>query len=131
MGHFTQLSLSSALLALAFTAEPAHAGKIVHVDQLHPSASDAGPGSYTAPFRTIQEALDANPDAGVTFVVHSGIYRERVVVPTSATATAPVVLRAEGRGAVVRAPWRDHLVRSPGRRRGSASCVSARTSEPG
>ena len=92
----TRLVLVSALLAIAFSTTPAWAEKLVYVDVMHPSASDSGPGTANAPYRTITEALLAHPDTGVTVVVRPGVYRERVAVPASGTKTNPVVIRAMG-----------------------------------
>ena len=64
------------LTLLAFTAVAASATEF-HVAI---TGSDAGPGTQTAPLRTIQRAADlAQP--GDTVTVHAGVYRERVNPP--------------------------------------------------
>jgi len=95
-----RLTLVSALLGITFSAAPARAEKVVYVDVTHASASDTGPGTANLPYRSISEALAANPEPGVTVIVLPGVYRERVMVPASGTAESPVVIRAMGNAVV-------------------------------
>ena len=90
------LFVLSALLAIASSPSRAVAERVLYVDAGHPSASAVGPGSPTTPYLTISEALAAHPEPGITVMVRSGVYRERVVVPASGTASSPVVIRATG-----------------------------------
>ncbi len=48
-----------------------------YVDQNHPQASDANPGTESLPWRTIQKAADS-VRAGDTVIVKSGTYNERI-----------------------------------------------------
>jgi hypothetical protein len=53
-------------------------GAVYHVNQTHPQASDANPGSLTLPWLTIQHAADmAQP--GDTILVHPGDYGRTVI----------------------------------------------------
>ncbi|MBW2523564.1 MAG: right-handed parallel beta-helix repeat-containing protein, partial [Deltaproteobacteria bacterium] len=56
--------------------------------------SNANDGTATAPFATIQHAVDAAAP-GQTVRVSAGTYYERVVVSTSGTNEAPIVLEGE------------------------------------
>jgi len=51
------------------------------------TGNDKGPGSATAPFRTIQRAADA-AQPGDVVTVHAGIYRERIDPPRGGTSDA-------------------------------------------
>lgn len=60
------------------------------------NASDANPGTSSAPFATIQAAANvAMP--GMTVRIRDGIYRETVVVPRSGTAQQPITFDADVR----------------------------------
>ncbi len=62
------------------------------------TGSDANPGTKSAPFRTVQKAVNVAA-AGSTVLVHAGTYSGRVVVTRrSNRADAPVVVRAAGDG---------------------------------
>ncbi len=69
-----------------------------YVDQNSPSCSSAGPGTLANPYCTILQAVNARSGPGVTIVVKSGAYRERVSLPSRASGTAgnPFVLYADG-----------------------------------
>jgi parallel beta-helix repeat protein len=75
-------------------AAPAHAsGTTLYVDQNNPVCSDTGPGSSDVPFCTIQAGA-SHAVAGTTVQVATGTYQERVTVPSSGSATAPIVFQA-------------------------------------
>ena len=82
---------------------PAHTTLYVDVD--HPSASDANPGTQTAPLRTIQMAVELASDIrksgkAARIAIAPGVYREHVHVGHS-TADAPdLVIEAEVPGTV-------------------------------
>ena len=71
------------------------------VAQQSPLASDDGPGTAERPWKTITKAAEhAAPGDVVT--IHSGVYRERVVVKTSGTEQAPICfVAAAGENVVV------------------------------
>lgn len=59
------------------------------VAQQNPRADDSAPGTAEQPWKTLTRAAKtAGP--GDTVSIHSGTYRERVVVKTSGTAQAPI-----------------------------------------
>ena len=63
-----------------------------------PGGSDAGPGTSSAPFRTIQEAANvAQP--GDAVLIHAGIYHETVRPPRSGARRRPDHVRARRRRA--------------------------------
>jgi len=63
------------------------------VAQLHPSASDDGPGTAERPFKTISRAaLEAR--AGDLVRVEDGVYRETVLVEQSGAKDRPIVFAA-------------------------------------
>lgn len=63
------------------------------VAQQNPQASDAGPGTPERPWKTIAPAATkAGP--GDVVVIRDGVYRERVIVKTSGTASAPIRFEA-------------------------------------
>jgi len=59
------------------------------------TASGKGDGNRAAPYKTIEDALDAAAP-GTTIMVLPGTYAENVIVRDSGTADAPIVLRAAG-----------------------------------
>ena len=75
-----------------------------------PNGDDAGPGTQSQPWRTIQKAADTIV-AGDTVIVQPGEYDERVQITTSGSSGAPITYMAEGtvtmKGFTVRA---DHIV---------------------
>jgi len=90
-----------ALLAGAVLASPAAARTWV-VSQKHPAASDKGPGTERAPFRTISRAAEA-AQPGDTVLVHAGIYRERVAPARGGEPGKPIVYAAaEGQDVHIR-----------------------------
>ncbi len=66
-----------------------------------PSGNDANPGtSPGAPLRTIQRSADL-AQAGDRVLIAPGVYRERVTVPRSGTASQPIVFRGTAPGAIL------------------------------
>ena len=63
------------------------------VAQRHPQASDDGPGTLDRPWKTIAKAA-ASIKPGDTVRVHSGVYREHVVIKTDGTADVPIRFEA-------------------------------------
>jgi hypothetical protein len=55
----------------------------------HPQASDDSPGTLDRPWKTLGKAA-ASAGPGDTVRVHSGVYREHVVIKTDGTADAPI-----------------------------------------
>ena len=74
------------LLILASATTLAQSGSTFYVAK---SGSDSNPGSFTAPWLTIQHAADTIK-AGAHVYVESGIYHEAVNFPNSGTATNPI-----------------------------------------
>jgi parallel beta-helix repeat protein len=75
-------------------AAPAHAsGTTLYVDQNNPNCSNTGAGTQSSPFCTIQAGA-SHAVAGTTVQVATGTYREKVTVPNSGSASAPIVLQA-------------------------------------
>ena len=87
-----QRSLLQGVLALALATSLA-VGADYHVDRRHPAASDDGPGTPAKPFASIARAAKA-VRPGDSVLIHSGVYREGVVVSASGTAQRPIVFRA-------------------------------------
>jgi hypothetical protein len=66
-----------------------------------PTGNDANPGtSPGAPLRTVQRSADL-AQAGDLVLIAPGVYRERVSVPRSGTASQPIVFRGSAPGAVL------------------------------
>ena len=63
------------------------------VDQRNPAASDSGPGTEAAPFRSISAAA-SKASAGDTVLVHGGVYRERVAPARGGASGKPIVYAA-------------------------------------
>ncbi len=68
--------LKGLLLLLATCFSIASLARVIYVDQ---SAAVLGDGSFTSPFKTIQEATDLAV-AGDTVMIRAGTYREQVIV---------------------------------------------------
>ncbi len=116
-----------AALALAFVSF-VHAA-VFEVAQRHSQANDGGPGTSERPWRTISRAA-TNVAAGDTVIIRGGIYRERVFVKSSGSATAPIRFeaaagehvvvtgadqltswqRVEGADPIYRTPWPHRFV---------------------
>jgi hypothetical protein len=71
--------------------------RVRYVDRSHPAASDAGPGSEAAPWRTVLHAVKT-ARAGETVLIRRGTYPEhesnRVPVANSGTAGNPITFAA-------------------------------------
>lgn len=59
-----------------------------------PGGSNANLGSVEAPFATIQHALNVAARPGDIVRVRGGVYREKIVMPASGTAEAPITLES-------------------------------------
>ncbi len=66
-----------------------------------PRGSDRAPGTASAPWRTVQRALNTLRP-GQTAVIRRGIYRENLVMTRAGRRSAPITVRGE-RGAVIAA----------------------------
>ena len=64
--------------------------KVWVVDQHAEEGGDSPAGTVESPFRTIQAAADKT-EAGDAVLVFAGVYRERVMPPTSGTADRPIL----------------------------------------
>jgi hypothetical protein len=72
------------------------------VSQNNPAANDGNPGTRQKPFKTISAAA-VRVQAGDKVVIHSGQYRETVIINTSGTVEAPIVFEAApGETAVIK-----------------------------
>lgn len=78
---------------------PAPGEVVLHVNQQMPSASDQNPGTEQAPLRTVQAATKRAlqlraTDLAVRVAIHSGVYRETVVLsqPSLQPAAPPLVI---------------------------------------
>ena len=63
------------------------------------TGSDSSVGSVSAPFRSVQRAVDAAA-AGDTILVHKGTYTGTVTITKSGTSAAPITLQTAGDGPV-------------------------------
>ena len=91
----TALVLSSNSLSLPVLAGP----MTYYVDQNHPSASDANPGSATQPWLTIAKAAEV-ASAGDTIVIKPGTYPERIQPQNSGAPGLPITFLANPRRSV-------------------------------
>jgi hypothetical protein len=71
--------------------------RILHVDDNAPAGGD---GSATAPFKTIQEAVNRTAP-GTQVLVADGVYQEAVTFPVSGSANQWIQVKAEGSGAIL------------------------------
>lgn len=71
-----------------------------YVAATDPAASDAGAGTSSQPFRTVQRGADA-AQPGDTVWIREGVYRETVIAPRNGTSAAPIVFRAAAGAAPV------------------------------
>ena len=69
--------MSAVLFSLLMVTFYSAFGDTYYVDQNHGSASNAGPGSESQPWLTVQHAAD-NLAAGDTVIIKGGTYNERV-----------------------------------------------------
>lgn len=97
----------------------------IHVNNRHPQASDANPGTEDLPLRTIQEGIHASrafnfQNRSVRLLIHAGIYRETAYLHDDARSTpAPLIIEALEPGEVIISGadiWRDWVEQDePGR----------------
>jgi Right handed beta helix region len=96
---------------------------VYHVAQQVGGAGDDNPGTLARPWKSLSRAVE-HLKPGDTVIVHSGVYRETVLLSASGTAGAPITLRAaDGEQPVIsgadevrdwtRADTRDPIYRTP------------------
>jgi hypothetical protein len=83
---------------LIFIHSPLHPSEYF-VDNGHPSASDANPGTESLPWLTIQKGANT-ADPGDTIFVKTGTYDERVMVTRDGTPAAKITFKALPRRSV-------------------------------
>ncbi|MBN2475575.1 MAG: right-handed parallel beta-helix repeat-containing protein [Pirellulales bacterium] len=88
MAYFQMVLISGLLLGNSVVTAETY-----HVAQGHRTASDANPGTQSAPWKTITKAAEALLP-GDTVVIHAGTYREWVRPDRSGTSQAPIVFQA-------------------------------------
>ena len=103
MQHRRSIRVRSVVLAFAVAimgvatgvgASPAYAATDYWVA---PTGADTNGGTQTAPFKTLQKALDvAQP--GTTINLAAGTYREAVATKTAGTAAAPITIKGPETG---------------------------------
>ncbi len=87
-----RLVLSSLITLLILFSQVAEATEFV-VNQRDAAASDDNSGSREKPFKTISAAV-SRVKAGDKVIVHGGDYREVVIITSSGTVQAPIVIEA-------------------------------------
>jgi parallel beta-helix repeat protein len=65
-----------------------------------PTGNDGNPGTASHPWQTIQKAA-VTVQAGDTVIIKDGVYGGGISVEQPGSATAPIVFRAEGQGAII------------------------------
>jgi len=75
-------------------------GKVYHVNQNHPLASDENPGSMQAPFATIGQAAKVLKP-GEKVLIHSGTYRERITPERGGKSASEMIAYEAAAGAEV------------------------------
>lgn len=93
-------TLSYITIVLLLTIGCSGSGTVYVVDQKHPSASDAGPGTKEQPFKTIGAAA-GRVKAGEKVLIHAGIYRESVDLKTSGRKGRPIIFEGAGPNEVI------------------------------
>jgi hypothetical protein len=95
--------------------------QVIVVDQSHPLADDANPGTATRPTRTITRAIELASvhNAGsipVRVLIRSGVYRESVQLTADDTTTsAPITIEGEGDVVISGSdPWTDWIAEGDG-----------------
>ena len=78
---------------LVVIAEALESRELLSTYYVSTSGADANPGTFAAPFRTIQRGANAAA-AGDVVMVRGGVYRETVRVPRSGSAAAPISFQA-------------------------------------
>ena len=84
-----RLSRPCHVIALVVAFCPALFAATYEVAQQNSQAADDGPGSEERPWKSISRAAEKVLPGDVV-TIHSGIYRERILVKTSGTAQAPI-----------------------------------------
>src|SRR2546428_7773785 len=87
-----RLGFLGLISALAFLSQLAEAREFI-VNQRDPAASDKNIGSRTKPLKTISAAV-SKVHAGDKVTIHAGEYRETVIVKSSGTTEAPIMIEA-------------------------------------
>ncbi|NBD34464.1 MAG: hypothetical protein GVY30_00515 [Chloroflexi bacterium] len=88
------------LISMGLSPAPVTAqATVYYVDQAHPQASDANPGTEASPWQTIQHAADV-ADAGDTVYVKTGVYDERVLITEDGSPGAKITFEALPRRSV-------------------------------
>jgi parallel beta-helix repeat protein len=72
-----------------------------YVDSGNASCSSSGPGTQSAPYCAISDAVGDHSGPGITIIVMPGTYSEAVDVTSSGAAGAPFVIQAQGPGVVL------------------------------
>src|SRR5205823_2941099 len=72
-----------------------------YVDGSNAAASDAGPGSASQPFKTLQGGVNAQGFPGNTLIVKPATYRESVTFTRSGSSSSPITVSASGSGVIV------------------------------
>ncbi len=72
-----------------------------YVDAANPSATDAGSGSVSVPYKTIQAAVTARATAGNTIIVKPSVYRETVTFPAAGSSGSRIVMQASAPGVII------------------------------
>ena len=86
------LVIAAAALFAGVTAGSAAAVELV-VNQQHPEADDANPGTARSPLKSISAAAQrAQP--GDRVVIYGGVYRESVTLPRGGTSSQPITFTA-------------------------------------
>ena len=73
-----------------FWSDRTRYGKVYHVAQRHPKASDKNPGTKDRPFKTIGRAAEIL-EPGQKAIVHKGVYRERVAPARGGTSPSRMI----------------------------------------
>src|SRR4051794_41838876 len=93
LGIGLSVAVLTGLTGLWATANAAGAAYFVS-----PTGADTNPGtSATAPFKTVQKALDLAA-AGSTITLAPGVYRESIVTKTAGTAASPITIKGPETG---------------------------------
>src|SRR5205807_603366 len=87
-----RLGFLGLISALTFLSQATQAREFI-VNQRDPAASDKNIGSRTKPLKTISAAV-SKVHAGDKVTIHAGEYRETVIVKSSGTNDAPIVIEA-------------------------------------
>jgi parallel beta-helix repeat protein len=91
---FSPILLAAALVTLlTLVTRPLHATTLV-VDNQHPRAADANPGTRESPLKTISAAAK-RVQPGDTVLVRPGLYREAVTLTVSGKPGQPIVFKSE------------------------------------